>query len=140
MSDQVDRQSALTFRMARRRYALSLRSTAGVQDLGKVRRIPGAPPHWLGVADWGGSVVNVIDLPDLLEDTSIESVKSVVRLREPHAGIAVFVPAHLGLCELRSPQNPGDSALYTALGGGSDTFHWIHLDSIVAACSKQTVP
>ena len=36
MSRPADAQSALTFRLALRRYALGLRNTSGVQDLGQV--------------------------------------------------------------------------------------------------------
>jgi len=135
VSRPTDTKSALTFRLALRRYALSLRGTSGVQDLGAVRRIPDAPWPWLGLADWGGRVLNVIDLPNVLEDAAIEPVKSLVRLHEPHDGIAVFIPARLGLCELTPPRDPAGAALYTALRGGKDALHWIHLDAIMEACS-----
>ena len=139
MSRPTDTMSALTFRLALRRYALSLRGTSGVQDLGAIRRIPGAPRPWLGLADWGGRVMNVIDLPDLLEDNAIEPAKSLIRLREPHEGIAVFIPARFGLCELTPPRNPAAAALYTALRGGGGEFHWIHLDAVVEACSERAI-
>jgi hypothetical protein len=81
--------------------------------------------------------MNVIDLPAVLEEQAIEPVRSLVRLREPHDGIALFIPARLGLCAVAPPSAADGATPYTALRSGHDALHWIHLDAIVAACSEQ---
>jgi hypothetical protein len=124
-------RSALVFRLARRRYALELNRTSGVGDLGSVRRIPDAPRAWLGLADWGGRVLNVIDLPFLLDDRAVDSVSSLVRLRAPQDDLALFVPAHLGLTEWSPPQGPRGALPYSAAGNTPDALYWIDLDALL---------
>ena len=135
----AEAQSALMFRLALRRYAIPLRRTSGVQDLGALRRIPNSPRRWLGLTEWSGRVLNVIDLPYLLGDRAVERAKSIVRLREPHSGIALYVPAHLGLTELTTPVPVVADEPYVALGSGADALHWIHLDELVAECARAVV-
>ena len=139
MKRSAEVQSVLTFRLALRRYAIPLRETSGVQDLGAVRRIPNSPRRWFGLTEWSGRVLNVIDLPYLLADRPVERAKSIVRLREPHEGMALFIPAHLGLSELAPPEPFAGPARYVALGGRPDGLHWIHLDTLVAECARQAV-
>lgn len=130
-------QSALVFRLALRRYAVALRRTAGVQDLGAVRKIPNSPRRWFGLTEWSGRVLNVIDLPHLLGDRALEKAESIVRLVEPHGGLAFYIPAHLGLTELNLPERDSGGTPYVALGSGSATLHWIDIDAIVAECARQ---
>jgi len=127
----AEAQSALTFRLARRRYALPLDRTSGVRDLGTVRRIPDAPAPWYGLTDWGdGRVLNVIELPTLLRDTAAEDARSIVRLRAPQDDLALFIPAHLGLGEWIPPDLVA-GAPFTSLNAGPDSIHWIDLDSLL---------
>jgi chemotaxis signal transduction protein len=129
--------SALLFRLALRRYAIPLQRTSGVQDLSVVRKIPNSPRRWFGLTEWSGRVLNVVDLPHLLGDRAVESAKSIVRLREPHADMALYIPAHLGLTELGTPEPAAANASYVALGSAPDALHWIDLDAIVAECARQ---
>ena len=135
----LDAQPALLFRLALRRYAIPLRRTSGVQDLGAVRKIPNSPRRWYGLTEWSGRVLNVIDLPHLLGDRAVERAKSIVRLREPHAGMALYIPAHLGLTELSTPEPLAGTTSCVALGSGPNALHWIHLDALVAECARQAV-
>ncbi len=137
MSRSPDAQSALIFRLALRRYAIPLRRTCGVQDLGAVRKVPDAPRRWLGLTHWSGRVLNVIDLPYLLGDRAVERAKSVVRLRDPHEGIALYIPAHLGLAKLDAPEPVTANAPCVMVGSGPNALHWIDLDALVAACTPQ---
>ena len=137
MIHRPDARSALTFRLARRRYALPLDRTSGVRDLGTVRRIPNAPSPWYGLTDWGdGRVLNVIDLAALLRDTAVEDARSLVRLRAPHDDLALFVPAHLGLAEWAPPERSSGEA-FTALDAGPDAVHWIEIDPLVSLASAE---
>jgi len=135
----LEAQSALFFRLALRRYAIPLRRTSGVQDLGAVRKIPNTPRRWYGLTEWSGRVLNVIDLPHLLGDRAVERAKSIVRLREPYEGIALYIPAHLGLTELNPPKPVAANTPYVVVGSGPNALHWIHLDALVAECARQAV-
>ncbi len=139
VSRSPDAQSALMFRLALRRYAIPLRRTCGVQDLGEVRKVPNAPRHWFGLTDWSGRVLNVIDLPYLLGDRAVERAKSIVRLREPYEGMALYIPAHLGLTELNTPKPVAANALYVGVGSKPTARLWIDLDALVAECASQAV-
>ena len=140
MSRPADLRSALTFRLERRRYALALDRTAGVRDLDSLRRVEGAPPPWIGLTDWGdGRVLNVLDLPAMLNDQRRESVESIVRLRAPHEDLALFVPAHLGLAEFVPPAIPPGTA-YVPLGGGDDALHWISLAALLPLADVEAAP
>jgi len=139
LTRSAETQSALTFRLALRRYALPLRRTSGVQDLGVVRKIPNSPRRWFGLTEWSGRVLNVIDLPHVLGDRAVERAKSIVRLHDPYKGMALFIPAHIGLTELSGPDPVVEHVSFQALGSGADALHWIHLDVLVDACAKQTV-
>ena len=132
-------RSALTFRLALRRYALPLDSTSGVRDLGTVRRIPGAPAGWFGLTDWNGRMINVIDLPALLDDRGVEKARSIVRLRAPWKDLALFVPAHLGLSELTLPEEVPAGKAYAALGSGQDALHWVDLRALLADTADVSV-
>lgn len=137
MIHRPDARSALTFRLARRRYALPLDRTSGVRDLGAVRRIPNAPSPWYGLTDWGdGRVLNVIDLAAVLRDRAFEDARSLVRLRKPFDDLALFVPAHLGLGEWTPPE-PTPGAPFTALDAGPDAMHWIEIDALVSMASTE---
>ncbi|NIL99500.1 MAG: hypothetical protein GTN89_00735 [Acidobacteria bacterium] len=139
MARAAETHSALIFRLSLRRYALPLQRTSGVQDLGAVRKIPGAPRRWYGLTEWSGRVLNVIDLPHVLGDRAVEQAKSIVRLRAPLESVALYVPAHLGLTELTRPDRTTPGTLHQPLGGGPDALHWIHLDALVEGCAKQAV-
>ena len=124
-------QPALTFQLENRRYALALDRTAGVRDLGTIRHIPNAPKPWFGLTDWGnGRVLNVLDLPALLEDRGTEAVQSIVRLRAPHEDLALFIPAHIGLAEFTPPTEVPNDAVCVPLSGGPDSIHWICVDAL----------
>lgn len=130
-------QTALAFRLALRRYAIPLRNTAGVQDLGEMRKIPNAPRRWYGLTEWSGRVLNVIDLPHLLGERPVESTESIVRLADPHGGIALYIPAHLGLTELNGPDEPAPGATHFALGNSPDAVHWIDVEALISECARQ---
>jgi hypothetical protein len=137
VNQRPDARSALTFRLARRRYALALDRTSGVRDLGAVRRIPNAPRPWYGLTDWGdGRVLNVIDLPVLLRDAAAEDARSIVRLRAPHEDLALFVPAHLGLGEWIRPE-PADGEPFTAVDAGPDAVHWVEIDALLQLAAAE---
>lgn len=140
MSRCAGAQAALTFRLARQAYAIPLHRTCGVRDLGPVRKIPDASPAWVGVADWSGHLLSVIDVPLVLEDRGVQSVRTLVRLREPNETLALYLPSHLGLTQVEPPESDGHSALTRPIGAEPNLFHWIDLDALIEACAQRAVP
>lgn len=73
---QEEREEAhhlLTFRLGAERYGIDVRMVTSVRSIGKLTRVPGAPPFYRGVVNIRGQIVTVLDLRILLSlgmDTS----------------------------------------------------------------------
>lgn len=132
-SKATGRCSALVFRLSQRRYALPLRATSGVQDLGFLRTIPDTPAAWLGVSEWSGKVLSVLDISALLDDSAEKPDGCLVRLATPHEAIALFISARLGLVALERPIAEPDSELTSSDGHGDDPIHWINIDRLIVS-------
>ncbi len=87
----------LRFHLQQREYAIRLSAVAGVGDLEQLREIPGAPLGVLGLTEWHGRLLTVLDLPRLAEDSPRDALRCLIRLAAPHDGTALFVPARLRL-------------------------------------------
>jgi chemotaxis signal transduction protein len=85
----------LLLRIGQHSHALRLSSVAGVADCGHVHPVPGAPAPVLGVVEWQGNLVTVLDLPDLLRIDAPSGPACLIRLASPHLHIALRVPAEL---------------------------------------------
>jgi chemotaxis signal transduction protein len=102
---------ACVFALAGRQFAVDIRHTREVVVLPDRTRVPGAPPHILGVANLRGHVVPIVDMTyvlDLPGRLSTETDRTVVL---DGAGVQVAVPADevLGLetfDEILSPEEP----------------------------------
>jgi hypothetical protein len=65
-----------------------------------VRSVPGTPPEIVGLAEWRGSLLTVLDLPLLLGSRAAERDEReacLVRLATPLRGVAFFLPAPVRL-------------------------------------------
>lgn len=85
----------LVFALASGSYGLRLEAISGVAEPSPWRPVPGAPPGVLGLAEWGGRPLTVLDLPGLLRERPGKGDPSLVRLAAPFDHIALFVPASL---------------------------------------------
>jgi chemotaxis signal transduction protein len=104
-------ERVLRFALGENEYALRLRDVAGLASLGPVRAVPGAPPEVVGLAEWRGSLLTVLDLPLLLGRGAAERDERetcLVQLAAPLRGVAFFLPAPVYLW--RGDAEPGDSA------------------------------
>jgi chemotaxis signal transduction protein len=85
----------LVFDLATNTYALRLTEISGVAAMGTLRAVPKAPPGVLGLAEWRGRPLTVVDLPRLLGEDPGKGPASLVRLAPPFDHLALFVPAGL---------------------------------------------
>jgi hypothetical protein len=90
----------LLFELGGRGYAIPVSAVAGLADGEPTRRVPGAPPHVLGLAEWRGDVLTVLDLSRLLGHPAGDGAGCLVRLAPPLQRAALFVRASLRLAEI----------------------------------------
>jgi len=98
----------LRFALGENEYALCLRGVAGLASLGPVRAVPGTPPEIVGLAEWRGSLLTVLDLPLLLGCPATEGDEleaCLVRLAAPLRGVAFFLPAPVHLWRGEADRN-----------------------------------
>ena len=87
--------AALGFELAGRGYALDLTHVAGVAECGPVRPVPGAPSAVVGLVEWRGRILTLVDLPRLLQRPRAVGPPSVIRLAPPFEQIALLLRAPL---------------------------------------------
>jgi hypothetical protein len=83
----------LVFDLASGPYGLRLDAISGVAELSAWRTVPGAPRGVLGLAEWGGRPLTVLDLPALIREGPGRGDASLVRLAAPFDHLALYVPA-----------------------------------------------
>ena len=88
--------------MQRRAYALPLSCVDGLGELGEICRVPGAPLGVLGLTEWRGRLLSVLDLPRLLDDVAHEGRPCLVRLAAPLTHCALYVPSSVRLERVKS--------------------------------------
>jgi hypothetical protein len=87
-----DAARLLRFELAGAAYALRLADVRGVVECGTLRGIPRAPAAVLGVTEWRGNLLTVVDLPRLLGHASPTDRGLLVRLAPPLAPHAFSLP------------------------------------------------
>jgi hypothetical protein len=89
----------LRFRLARGDYALPLASVSGLAEPGPVRAVPGAPAGVLGLVEWHGRLLTLLDTPRLLNDAPQDEPGCVIRLAPPLDHTGLHVPASIWMEE-----------------------------------------
>jgi purine-binding chemotaxis protein CheW len=96
----TDPRRVLLFDLGGRPYAIRAAMLDGLADCGPVRRVPGAPPAVVGMAEWRGSVITVLDLSRLLGHPPGDAAPCLVRLTPPMHRAALLLRANLRLAEV----------------------------------------
>jgi hypothetical protein len=87
----------LSFRAGSTDYAIPLEQVSGLADCGAVRLVRGAPPEVLGLAEWRGRLLTVLDLPGLLGEPQGSGPDCLIRLSGTMTRTALRVPAPVNL-------------------------------------------
>jgi len=100
MHDAPAPRRALLFALGGRDYAIRVAAVGGVAEAGPIREVPGAPSAVVGLAEWRGNVLTVLDLAHLLGHSPGDAQPCLVRLAPPlHQG-ALFLTAYLSVAEI----------------------------------------
>jgi chemotaxis signal transduction protein len=83
----------LGFELDGQRFALRLADVGGLANCGPIRAVPGSPPAVLGLTEWRGTLLTVLDLPRLLDVAGDGAEPCLVRLAPPLRGVALYLPA-----------------------------------------------
>jgi hypothetical protein len=108
-------ERALLFELAGRSYGLRIGSIEGLGEADSIRAVAGAPPFVLGLCEWRGRLLTVVDLPALLGTGGLEAAAGerpaapcLVRLAAPLDRTALYVPAAVRLgWTAAEPGTPG---------------------------------
>jgi len=85
----------LIFELASGRYALREAAVAGLIECRPLHAVPGAPAAVIGLTDWRGHVMTLIDLHQVLDDAPGQGQACIVRLAAPLERSALRVHATL---------------------------------------------
>ncbi len=83
-------------------YALRAAAVNGLAECGPLREVPGAPPALMGLVEWRGHLLTVLDLPQLLGHTTPNGPPCLIRLAPPWQGTSLFLPVNVRLATLES--------------------------------------
>lgn len=94
--------TGVVLRLAASRYVLDLADVAEVVPLPVVTRIPGSPPWLLGVANWRGRILPVLDLRPLVGSPPAPLATSarVLVLARDDVMAGVVAESVTGVCEV----------------------------------------
>ena len=87
-------------------YAIRAAAVTGVAECGPVREVPGAPRSMLGLAEWRGHLLTVLDLPRLLGHATPSGPACLIRLAPPLQGTSLFLPVNVRLASLAVRPTP----------------------------------
>jgi hypothetical protein len=90
-------QQLLLLELQRETYALWLDAVAGLVEPAPLRTVHGAPRGVLGLAEWRGRLLTVIDLPLIVGDSACSRPPCLVRLAAPWDNLALYVPGPVKL-------------------------------------------
>lgn len=100
MSRQGHPERLLSFRAGAVDYAIVLEQVSGLADCGPIRGIERTPPEVLGLSEWRGRLLTVLDLPALLGEPGGDGPMCLIRLSGVMARTALQVPAPVALTTL----------------------------------------
>ncbi len=112
------RDRLLLFDLDRDRYAVRAAAVSGLAECGPVREVPGAPRAVLGLVEWRGHLLTVLDLPHLLGHAGSNGPAHLIRLAPPLQGISLFLPVNVRMSPLAPVPVP---AMQSAEPGAADT-------------------
>lgn len=96
-------ERVIRFRLGVEQFGIRVAEIGGVANCGPIREVPGAPSCVLGLTEWRGSLLTVLDLPRLLDREAPEDPACLIRLAPPMEQTAFFLPATVQLVE-REPE------------------------------------
>ncbi len=103
--DDREQSRFLGFRVGASDYAIRLEHVSGLADCGPVRKVDGAPPAILGLSEWRGRVLTVLDLPGMLGEPAGPGPRCLIRLSGTMTHTALEVPAPVTFLNFEDSQS-----------------------------------
>jgi hypothetical protein len=94
-----DPERLLAFELGDEGFAIRVVEIGGVLGCSPIRAVPGSPEFVIGLAEWRGSVITVLDLPGLLGRRGSDDPACLIRLVSPLQQTALYLPATVQLVE-----------------------------------------
>jgi purine-binding chemotaxis protein CheW len=113
------------------RYALPLAAVSDLAEFGPLRRVPLAPEGVLGLAEWRGRIVTVLDLARILGRTTAAAPRCLVRLAPPLDHLALAVPSAPRLVSVAPA--PAEDSPRADLGDAEGRLVLLDPESLLAA-------
>ncbi len=110
----------LSFRVGSRDYAIPLEHVSGLADCGPIRTVDGVPPEVLGLSEWRGRLLTVLDLHGLLGEPHSRGTMCLIRLSGTMTHTALRVAAPVTLVTADDSRSEG--------GFEADRDHFIMVD------------
>lgn len=101
-------EPSLAFELDGVAYSIALGFVLGLAGPSPLSPVPGAAPVVLGLAEWRGTLLTVLDLPALLGCSDGAAQPCLIRLAEPLRGVAfrLHAPVRLVRTEERGRRAP----------------------------------
>jgi purine-binding chemotaxis protein CheW len=130
------------FDLGENTYALPVGKVLAVCGCRSICSVPGAPPAVLGLVNWRGEIVTVLDTAKALgeQPTPISDAGQIVLLKRPNAGLGLAVRTVRGLrrvspLDIRSrvagDETPTKRHIWGEAGLGSETWKLLDLDILM---------
>jgi hypothetical protein len=127
----------LVFELDHEAYALRVSTVSGLAACGAIRRVPRAPASVLGLTEWRGDLLVVLDLPRLLRRPGGDEPGCLVRLAPPWQQSALLLPLGVRMASAALPIDPVpvhtdvESIVTTTFGPDSRAVRLIALASLL---------
>ena len=130
-------EQVVCFRLQRRAYALRLSAISGVGDPEAMREVHGAPGMALGLSEWRGRLLTILDLPRLVGDRSTAGRPCLVRLAPPFDSVAFYLPVMVRLMRITLPPGEPCAGALRPLGRHDETsLYLIDPERLLAQADK----
>ena len=90
-------------------YALQASALHGLAECGPLREVPGMPRAVLGLVEWRGHLLTVLDLPQLLGHATPRGPACLLRLAPPLQSTALFLPVHVRMATAAGEPGAGET-------------------------------
>lgn len=130
----------VTFRVGGEAYAVPVEQVLQVAELGELASVPGGPPTVLGVRNFGGQVLPVVDLAAVLGIERMRPTRRLVIAEDQGRRAGLAIDDVTDVADLASPVQESDSEyLLGTTPAGNELVRLIDLGRVLSAVEAGAV-